>query len=206
MPINQALLEFKQSVSQCENLIASVHKVEIKAIFSLSDREQITCAAFLNMFIAWEEFLEKTLKCLMTGAATTLGKVPVKYVSPSTTIEADQMIRGVGRSYFDYANHDRMREIAKLFFDGGYPYEPHLSSIFVDLADLKTMRNSCAHISSTTQSRLELLAQRLFNKPMPGIKVYDMLIAVDPKSQQGETIFASYKNKLIVVAELISKG
>lgn len=47
--------------------------------------------------------------------------------------------------------------------------------------DLRTMRNASAHISSTTQTALESLAQRIFRTPRPGIVLYDLLMAADPK-------------------------
>jgi hypothetical protein len=71
--------------------------------------------------------------------------------------------------YFNYANHNHFRKIVNLYFDAGYPYEPHLSAIISDLDDLKTMRNASAHISSTTQNALEGLARRVFAQPQPGL-------------------------------------
>jgi hypothetical protein len=93
-----------------------------------------------------------------------------------------------------------------MYFHHGYPYEPHLSAIFADLSDLRTMRNASAHISSTTQTALESLALRLFSKPLPGIGLYEMLTMSDPRSTSGETVFVTYKTKLIVTAELIAQG
>jgi hypothetical protein len=157
------------------------------------------------LFIAWERFLEMTLTNLMAGAATLSGNPPVRFVSPLTTEAAREMVIGVMR-YFDYANHDNMRKMVRLYFDQGYPYEPHLSAIFVDLADLKTMRNASAHITSTTQAPLESLATRILGRAVPGIDLYELLTAIDPNSPTGETIYEVYKNKLLVTAELIAQG
>ena len=57
--------------------------------------------------------------------------------------------------YFDFANHEYVKKIVRMYFDKGYPYEPHLSAITVDLSDLRIMRNASAHISSSTQVTLE---------------------------------------------------
>lgn len=207
MPMTQTLSDFKISVSQCDGLIANAHKLDASGmpIFSALDRQQITVAAFLNMFIAWESFLEASLSHLMIGSSTLSGSIPIKYVAPSNALTARQLVIGVGR-HFDYGNHDHVRKIVNIYFDAGYPYEPHISAILSDLNDIKTIRNASAHITSTTQTALESLALRVFGSPRPSISLYDLLTTVDPRSSTGETIFSNYKNKLTTTAELISKG
>lgn len=207
MPIAQALLDFKNSVAQCESLIANAHKVDPAGllIFPAIDRQQITVAAFLNMFMAWESFIETSLTELMVGIATVGGGAPTRYVVPPTRDAARKLLIGV-RKYFDFANHQNLRTTVNMYFQNGYPYEPHLSAVFSDLDDLRTMRNASAHISSTTQTALEALALRTFSGPRVGISLYDFLTAVDPRSPGGDTVFVSYKNKLIVTAELIARG
>jgi hypothetical protein len=93
-----------------------------------------------------------------------------------------------------------------LYFEAGYPYQPHLSAIFSELNDLRTMRNASAHISTTTQQALESLAGRIFGAPHPGITLYQLLTAIDPRGGNNETVFVAYKLKLDVTAELISRG
>jgi len=207
MPIAKALGDFKASVVQCESLIANAHKVDAAGfpIFPEIDRQQITVAAFLNLFIAWEHFLERSLCNLMIGAPTTGGGSPVRYVLPPSESAARSLVIGV-RKYFDYANHKNVLKIARMYFKEGYPYEPHLSAIFSDLEDLRTMRNAAAHISSTTQKALEALAIRIFGNPRPNITLYQLLTSVDPKAASGETVLITYKNKLVIAATLISQG
>ncbi len=196
MPLTQSLADFKAKIAQCDNLIASAHKVEPNgaAVFSALDQQQITIAAFLNAFISWEMFLESSLLDLMTGGATISGKVPVRYVSPPSQDAAQKIVIGVMR-HFDYANHQNMIKISSLYFQNGYPYEPHLSAIYSDLDDLRTMRNASAHISSTTQTALESLANRIFAGPKAGISLYQMLTAVDPRSGANETVLAHSKRE-----------
>lgn len=205
MPLAQAIAVFKASVSQCENLIANAHMVDQAGapILPLIDRQQITVAAFLNMFIAWEVFLETSLTNLMVGNPTANGSLPVRYVAPPDVSAAQKMVIGTMR-FFDYANHENVSKIVKMYFANGYPYEPHFSGIIADLGDLRTMRNSAAHISSTTQSALESLALRIFGQPKPGIDLYGLLTTAPQGS--ADTVFASYKDKLIAAAELISQG
>jgi hypothetical protein len=202
----QVLANFKGSVAQCESLIANAHRVDAAGapLFPVIDQQQITVAAFLNMFIAWETFLESSLGELMIGSPTISGAVPVKYVAPLDLVSARQLVIGMMK-YFDYGNHFNVKRLVGMYFRGGYPFEPHISAIYSDLDDLRTMRNVSAHISSTTQTAMEGLALRLFSAPKPGISLYQLLTAGDPKSP-GRTVFVSYKTKLLTTAELITQG
>ena len=112
---------------------------------------------------------------------------------------------GISR-YFDFANHDNVKKVALMYFQNGYPFEPHISSIFSDLSDLKTMRNASAHITSTTQRALESLAVRIFGQPQPGVSLYKLVTAIDPRSSNQDTVFVTYRDKLLVTAELIANG
>jgi hypothetical protein len=175
-------------------------------IFSQRDREQITVAAFLNMFIAWEEFVEAAFADFMTGEATVGGMQPVKFVSPPSREHSVAMVIHTHR-FFDFANHDSVRKLAGLYFQGGYPFDPTLSSITGELQDLKTIRNSCAHLSSSTRRALESLAGRIMAQPQPGIGVYQLLIAVDPRVPgNNTTVYAAYRDKLIAAATSIAQG
>lgn len=207
MAFSDILHEFQDSVTQCDSLIANSHGVDAvgNPILPPRDREQIAVAAFLNMYKAWEAFLEAAIIHLMIGGNTLSGRSPTKYVSPLHSQAAQAMIVGV-LPYFDYANHDRVKTIVNLYFHSGYPFEPHFSAIFSDLGDLRTIRNASAHISSTTQTSLESLALRVFGAPRIGITLYQLLTAVDPRSPIGETVFAAYRTKLLVTAELIARG
>ena len=207
MPITQTLADFRHKVTQCDNLIVNSHKVDLQgnAVLPELDKQQITAAAFLNLFIAWEEFLEQALTDFMVGEPTMNGSVPMKYVSPIDRKAAGAMMIGVMR-YFDYAQYDNVRKIAGIYFDRGYPFEPILSGIVADLQDSRTVRNACAHISTSTQSALEALAVRIFGQPRRGITVYQLLTAIDPRVGATGTVFATYRDKLVTAAELIANG
>jgi hypothetical protein len=208
MPVAQALADFRTSVAQCDSLIANAHRLEAVSgnpILPAVDREQITVAAFLNMFIAWETFLEATIAALLSGSPTINGVSPVKYASPPTPDDARKMIIGTYR-YFDYANHHNFSKVVAIYFRDGKPFQPHIGAIFSDLEDLRTMRNASAHVTSTTQTALEALAFRLLNRPTTGFKLYDLLTANDPRTPLGETIFKTYRDTLIATATLIANG
>lgn len=208
MAVVDILQEFRDKATQCDSLIGNAHRQDANGAFLFPpiDRKQITVAAFLNLFVAWEEFLEESLAELMVGSATMNGNQPVKYVSPIDTRAAKEMVVGPMR-YFEYGNPEYFRKITNLYFQNAYPYEPHISAIASDLQDIRTMRNASAHMSSTTQTVLEGLAQRIFAVPKPSIDLYAMLTAIDPRDASGTvTVFQTCRGKLIATAELIANG
>lgn len=207
MPLTAALAKFIADTTQFENLVSTAHHRDQAGayLFSLADRSLITKAAFLNVFIAWESFLEEAFAQFMIGSPTINGVHPTKYIAPLTTDAAKSMIIG-NNKYFDYANIDFVRKLARLYFQNGYPFEPHLSASQSDISDMRTMRNASAHMSSTSLRAFESLVQRILSLPTPGIDLYQLLIKSDPNSATGSTIFSTYKNKLSVAAELIARG
>jgi hypothetical protein len=208
MPVVVSLANFNTSLTQCNNLIANAHRQDANGnhFFPHQDREQITMAAFLNMFIAWEGFLEAAIGDFMMGEATLNGAQPVRYATPPNRLHSTAMVIHTQR-YFDFSNHDNVRKLIKLYFEQGFPFEGPIASINAELSDLKTIRNSCAHVSSSTQTALTALATRIFGNPQPTITVYQMLIAIDPREAGANTtVFEAYKAKLEAAATLIAVG
>ena len=208
LPVAAALAEFNASVAQCQSLIANAHGLEPVSgnhLLPEIDRQQITVAAFLNMFIAWETFLEATMAALLSGSPTINGANPVTYASPASPAAARSMIIGTHR-YFDYANHQNFTKMVGIYFEDGKPFQPHLAAIYSKLEDLRTMRNASAHVTSTTQTGLEALASRLLGHQSPGIRLYDLLTANDPSTPLGDTILKTYQDTLLVTASLIANG
>lgn len=207
MSLAQSLASLRAEFALAANMAASAHRADAagQPIFSANEREVITVSALLHFFKAWEGFLEEAFSKYLTGKVSTSGSRPKKFARPPNIISARAMLVGVMK-YFDYANHENVRKAAKIYFLNGDPFETHLASVLTDLSDMRIMRNSAAHISSTTQASLEALAQRLFVTPQPNITLYQLLLRTDPRSPTGETIFASYQRKLDVTAELIARA
>ena len=95
---------------------------------------------------------------------------------------------------------------SKVYFDNGYPYEEVLSSIDLELRDLRTMRSASAHITSSTQTALNSLALRLLGTPADGIDLYRLLTTNSPGGRGGTTVLAEYRDKLVTAAEMIATG
>jgi hypothetical protein len=207
VPLAQALVDFKARVAQGDSLIASAHRTDAAGtpFFTPLDQQQITVAAFLNMFIGWEEFLESSLLHLMAGYPTINGGLPVRHVVPPTPEHARLIVKGVSR-FFDYSNHEFVRKIVEIYFDQGYPYEPHLAAIMQTMQDLKTIRNACAHVTASTHIPLAGLATRIAGQPVPDLTVYRILTMTDPRAGSAGTVLETYKTTLLVTAELIAQG
>lgn len=207
MSLTQSLAAFRTGMAQASNMVSAAHRLDAagQSLFSAAEREVITVAALLHSFKAWEGFLEVAFSKYLIGRPSIEGRRPKKFAKPKDLASAQSMIIGVMK-YFDYANHENVKRMSKIYFQNGEPFDNNLSAITTDLSDLRVMRNSAAHISSTTQAALEALAQRLFTVPQPNITLYDLLLRIDPTSPTGETIFASYQRKLDVTAELIAKA
>lgn len=199
--------DFRASVEQVDSLIANSHQQDSCGFYILPelDRRQITAAAFLNLFISWETFIESALAKYMAGEASINGINPVRYVVPPTVADASAMIVGVNR-YFDFANIELVRKVVGQYFENGGPFEPHLRSSLNDIQDLRIMRNASAHITTSTRATLDALAQRLLITTRPGISLYDLLTSQLPSRPAGRTVLAEYRDKLLVTAELIANG
>ena len=201
MSVIDTLARFTDKLVQCESLIDRAHQSDAGGteLFNLRDREQITAAAFLNQFVAWEEFIESALADFMTGEAGVSGRVPTRFVSPSDREHSLRMIVHTHK-YFNYSNHEGVRKLAGLYFEYGHPFETSLRSIDAQLGELRVIRNACAHLSSTTTRALEAVAGRIFGQRQPSITVYSLLTATDPRDGAGgRTVYGSYKAALVSV-------
>ncbi|MFP3541200.1 hypothetical protein, partial [Pseudomonas sp. SIMBA_044] len=85
-----------------------------------------------------------------------------------------------------------IRKISKIFFHQGYVFDTAIGAINVDLLDMKTIRNSAAHLSSTTASKLDGLAFRILGITVTGYSAYKLLFSNDPRSATIKTVLERY--------------
>jgi hypothetical protein len=150
--------------------------------------------------------LYTTPRDTILGNPTISGKVPVRYVSPVDEVHAHALVVGVRQRYFDFAKHEHVKALVKSFFEDGYPFEPHISGVMSDLSDMKTIRNACAHMSSTTRAALIALETRILGVPSATADVHGLLTAVDPRSGPGSTVLSGFRAKLLVAAQGVANG
>ena len=207
MALTTVASDFKASLRQCDNLIAHAHREDATGVLLLPDidRRQITVAAFLNCFIAWETFLEQGLVEFLLGAPTLSGRSPKRFIFPRSREDAQKMIVGNAR-FFDFSNPDIIGRFVDLYFENGYPFQPTLKQINLTLLDLKSLRNAAAHMSATTQKAFQAAGLRLLGRPVVGMDLYDILTANSLASSTGGTVYSDHRDKLIVAADAITKG
>jgi hypothetical protein len=206
MSLTQTLQDFRDSIISINRLIASAHATDAAGnnLWATDEIIFITESAFLKMFISWESFLERSFVLYLTGNLSTSGNPVVKYANPVDEEHAHKILIGIMK-YVDWSTPDTVKKFANLYFDSGEPYESAISSIHSDLLDLKTIRNSVAHISTTTTRNLDSLATRKLSRPTSGITVYDLILSIDPNSP-GNTILKSYQDNLDSAAEIIARA
>ena len=159
-------------------LVTSAHDTDTHGTYKmpLSDREVITNACFLNMFIALEEFIEAAFLHYAVGRMSTGRWRPRKYMRPIDEAHANRMLVGTQR-FVDWSTPDTIRKLARLYFDSGEPFETPFAAANQHLLDMKTVRNATAHLSRTTQAALDGLRTRWTGAPVSGSSAYEMLLS-----------------------------
>lgn len=123
-----------------------------------TQRERLCEMSFVILFTAWEEFLESSFEVLVVDA--TLGDFRKRnrvLVVDSDTVH--DLLRG-SRKYTDWADHNSVRERAKVFFREGEPFESALSSAANDLKNMRIIRNRCVHYSQHAAKQYKDMIRR----------------------------------------------
>lgn len=91
-------------------LVYDTHETDTTGSYlrSLAERELVTNACFLQMFIALEEFFEAAFVHYAIGRMSTARWRPAKYMRPPTVDHAHLMLVGTQR-YVDWSTPDTVR-------------------------------------------------------------------------------------------------
>lgn len=208
MALLQNLNEFRVSVTELASHINYAHQRYANNSFKVARnmREFISESAFLRIFIAWETFIENCFIDYLLNEPSILNNRPAKWVNPIDKEHAQQITIGNQR-HMDWSNPETIRNLSKIFFHQGYVFNTALSAINNDLMDLKTIRNSAAHLSSTTASKLDGLSTRILNTPCNNYTAYRLLFSIDPRAgTPNQTVLDRFIRILDVTAEQISNG
>ena len=204
MILNISLTEFRQNVTKVNSYIELAYEQDGSSNNLRTDEEIefLVTSAFLKLFIAWECFLEKSFISYLTGEESLDGNQLVRYVSPVDEKHAHRIVIGT-QNYVSWANNKIVNQIAGLYFENSEPYLTSLNSISRDLSDLRTIRNASAHISSSTQKKLDAVASRILGAPISNIGVSDLVTRISPEDNT-KTILQMYQHKLDITAENIA--
>lgn len=206
MSISNCLDNFRTGIQQINVYISIAFEQDGAGndLYSEDKKEFIVTSAFLKMFIYWEEFLENIFINYLVGEPSLDGTQVNTFVSPQSPEHARKILIGT-QKYVDWANQEIVRRLADIFFENGEPLATNIASISTELSDLRTIRNAAAHVSSTTQPKLDALASRISSRTSSNISVSKLVMMLDP-NDQSFTILQSYQNILDITAENISQN
>jgi hypothetical protein len=206
MTLNTSLVEFRQNVTKVNNYIELAYEQDSSSNNLRTDEEIefLVTSAFLKFFIAWESFLEKSFVSYLTGEESLDGNQLVRYASPVDEKHAHRILIGT-QNYVAWSNNETVNKIAGLYLENSEPYLTSLNSISRDLSDLRVIRNASAHISSSTQTKLDAVASRVLRTQISNIDVSDLVTRISPEDNT-KTILQMYQLKLDITAENIARN
>lgn len=172
-------------------------------MYDYEQRNFIVNAAFLKFFFSWESYLEDIFKCILTGKPSIEGNIIPSLLQAQDEAHAGKIIIGVHK-YFDWANHEYVIQISNILIGTPNPIHSAINSIRSDLQDMRTIRNASAHLTSTVQTPLNSLYQRLTGILKTDTIPSDILFKNEPSTRK--TYWNYYKDLLDIAAENIAKG
>ena len=206
MSLHDSLLQFQTSISRVNDYVDIAYEIDEhgKDKYSTDQKEFIVSSAFLKMFICWEEFIESAFIKYLLGEPSITGDIISSYASPKDTDHAHKLIIGT-QKYVDWANHEIVKRLSNIYFENGEPISTAISSISTDISDLRVIRNAAAHISTTTQQKLDAVASRKLGVTVSNIGVAEFVTKLSPDDST-KTVLQSYQLMLEITAENIAKN
>ncbi|MBL4781952.1 MAG: hypothetical protein JKX92_06880 [Porticoccaceae bacterium] len=204
MSLADTLSYFRSEIAKINGYISFAYERDFSGdnVRSEQEIEFLVTSAFLKLFIAWESFLEKSFVAYLTGEVSMDGGGLTKFANPTDEDHAHKLLIGT-QKYVDWANKEIVNRVAGLYFMEGEPFKTALNSIGTDLSDLRTIRNASAHISSTTQTKLDAVASRILGVTVTSINVSDFIMKIS-KEDSSKTVLQMYQLKLDITAENIA--
>lgn len=195
---------YRNDVQETESFIAEAHILDASGhyVHPLDYRDFVISSAVVRFSIAWESFMENTYCSFLMGEPDTQGRSVPCCVTAADEKHAHQLLIGINR-YFDWTEPDLIIRLSTLYLGQDNPIKTAIKSVRSDLMDIKTIRNAAAHISVTTQNKLDALASRLYGTQQINTTVASVVHFICP---DGKTLWEYYKDLLDVAAENVVKG
>lgn len=172
-------------------------------MYSLDHQAFIVDAAFLKFYISWETFLESIFSLYLMGEQTIAGTTVPACITARDQKHASNILIGCN-TYFDWSSPELVRKISKLYLEEDNTIGNNILSIQQDLLDLKIIRNAAAHITVTTQTKLDSVASRIMGHQQINTTVSGLIMSNKPGTNH--SLFQYYKVLLDATAECICKG
>lgn len=198
------LQQYRDSVLEAESFIAEAYQTDTggQYIHPQTYRDFVVASAVVRFSIAWESFLEHIYCSFLLGEPDTRGNTVPSCVVANDEEHAHRLLIGTNK-YFDWTNPEMIIALSMLFLGKDNPIKSAIFATKSDLADIKTIRNAAAHISSSTQKSLDSVASRLFGFQKFNTTVAEVILMV---RSDGKTMWQYYKEILDVAAESVASG
>ena len=165
--------------------------------FSKKIYDAIVEHCFMQIFLAWENFLENSFILYLNANADLQGNTYVRYGIPKDSEHAYNMIKGT-KNYPDWTNINEVKCLAKIYFENGGPYSI-IESIPIEFEDIKVIRNRISHVSEKSIKAFDrLLAKTIMQTTNVGIGDFLMMF-----KNNGQTYFSYYMDFLKCYVEAI---
>lgn len=165
--------------------------------FSKKIYDAIVEHCFIQIFLAWENFLENSFILYLNAKADLQGRVYVRYGTPKDNEHAYNMIKGT-KNYPDWTNLNDVKYLAKIYFENGGPFSI-LENMPVEFDDIKNIRNRISHNSEKSTKAFERVLIKTIMQTT-NVSVGDFLMMFKDNSQ---TYFSYYMDYLKGYVEAI---
>lgn len=155
-------------------------------VFSKKIYDALVEHCFMQIFLAWEKFLENSFILYLNGKTDLQGNIFVRYGIPKDNEHAYNMIKGT-KNYPDWTNINDVRCLAKIYFENGGPYSI-IENIPVEFDDIKNIRNRISHVSEKSIKAFERVLSKTIMQTT-NVDVADFLMMFKDNSQ---TYFSYY--------------
>jgi hypothetical protein len=159
-------------------------------------------AAFLQMFKAWEFFLEESVVAYLCGRLCLDGASVASHITAPSEEIARRLLGG-DRGYAEWTNVDDVQSRLGRYFPLPNRIDNALKASMVDLRHIARIRNSIAHTSTLASRRFRELAEGLLGG-RPSIKRPAQLLVTSYPGGDGLLFFERYADVLEATAQAIT--
>lgn len=156
-------------------------------------------AALLQLFKAWESFLEDCVCSYLSGRLSCDGKTVATYIKAPNERWAAGMLYG-DRAYLEWTDPEAVLKRVNILFQDGNRISSTLSSGLTELRQLKTIRNAIAHSSPTSVAGFAKLVTNLLGSSHPTVQRPAQLLVRPVTRSTATTYFEHYAQILDTLA------
>lgn len=165
--------------------------------FSKKIYDAIVEHCFIQIFLAWEKFLENSFILYLNAKADLQGNIYVRYGTPKDNEHAYNMIKGT-KNYPDWTNINDVKYLAEIYFENGGPFSI-IENMPVEFEDIKNIRNRISHDSEKSAKAFERVLVKTITQTT-NVSVSDFLMRFKNNNQ---TYFSYYMDYLKGYVEAI---